>query len=301
MRRFGLKKRSEMALGRLALFAALRIAKRLTPEKIERWGRKLGGFIYVASRRYRGVAIRNLRAAYPEWSEQEVRDVARRTFENFARGALEFLYLNDMPPQAVGEWLSVEDTSPLDAVLEKGRGAIVITAHLGNWELLARKFALLGYRINVIARDSDDPTTTGLANSIRENAGYKVLSRDSSAIPAMRCLRKNELLGILPDQNTWSGIFVDFFGRPAATATGPAVLSLKTGAPILCGFARRVDGGFFEAVIYPPLEVPSTGDEEADILALTQAYTRVIEDEIRKDPAQWLWIHDRWRRSAECI
>jgi KDO2-lipid IV(A) lauroyltransferase len=103
----------------------------------------------------------------------------------------------------------------------------------------------------------------------------------------------------LPDQNTLSGIFVDFFGRPVATATGPAIFSLRSGAPIICGFAKRLGKGRFKVTIYPPLEVPLTGDEDADVHAITQSLTKAIEDEVRKDPAQWLWLHDRWKRTAE--
>jgi KDO2-lipid IV(A) lauroyltransferase len=293
------KKRAELLAGRLAVTSIARISKKLTPRRIRRWGAWLGDFMYVASSRYRGVAVRNLRAAFPEWSESQVRRVARDTFRNFARVSLEFFYLHELPPDQIDKWIDVVGMEHLDAALKGGRGVVVVTAHLGNWELLARTVAQMGYKISVIARDSDDPTMTGTANTIRQKAGYKVLPRDAAVLPAIRCLKKNEILGILPDQNTLSGIFVDFFGRPVATATGPAVFALKTGAPILCAFARRAEEGRFVAEIQPPLDVPLTGDDEADIHAVTAAFTKVIEDEIRKDPAQWLWVHDRWRRTSQ--
>jgi KDO2-lipid IV(A) lauroyltransferase len=296
-----LRKRIELAGGRLATVGLLRLSKHLNPKRIERWGARLGDFIFTASRRYRRVALRNLAAAYPDWGEKEVHKTARETFRHFGRGALEFFYLLNLPSKELDEWVVVEGKEHLDAALEKGCGAIIVTAHLGNWELFARKLVLLDYPLSVIARDSDDLMMTGVANSIRQNAGYKVFGRDSSVLPALRCLRKNEVLGILPDQNTLSGIFVDFFGRPAATATGPAVLSLRSGAPIICGFARRVEGGRFKILMYPPLDVPASGDEEADVYVLTAALTKIIEDEIRKDPAQWLWLHDRWKRAAEAL
>jgi Kdo2-lipid IVA lauroyltransferase/acyltransferase len=194
----------------------------------------------------------------------------------------------------IDRWVSIEGAEHMDRALEQGKGVILITAHYGNWELFARKLALCGYTLSVIARDSDDPGMTGIANRIRENAGYKVLSRDGSALPAIRRLKKNETLGILPDQNTFSGIPLDFFGRVALTATGPAVFSLKSGAPIICGFAHREPDGSFLVRISPPLEVALTGNEEEDIYRVTSAYTLAIEDQIRKDPTQWLWLHDRW-------
>lgn len=291
------RKRIELAAGKVGLSLVLILVKRLTPERITRWGRILGDFIFTASRRYRRIAIANLTAAFPEWSHDEVIRVARETFRNFSRGGLEFFYLLKLPREELDRWISIEGREHLDAALEKGRGVVAITAHFGNWEFFARKLVLLGYRLNVIARDSDDPTMTGIFNDVRQKAGYKVLPRDAAALPAMRCLRRNELVGILPDQNTMNGIFVDFFGRPAATATGPAVFALKSGAPVICGFARRDEEGSFKVTIYPPLDVQPTGDEESDVRALTAAITKAIEDEIRKAPEQWLWLHDRWRRA----
>lgn len=277
----------------------LRLSNRLNQSRIDHWGKSLGNFMFLASRRYRKVAIKNLTAAFPDWSKDQVRETARNTCRHFAKGMLEFLHILHMPKEDLDSWIDLEGREHLDAAIEDGRGAILITAHLGNWEIFARKLVLSGYKINVIARNSDDPAMTGIANKMRETAGYHVLDRDNSALPAIRSLRRNEVLGILPDQNTFTGIFVEFFGRPCATATGPAAFAIRTGAPIVCGFAHRTDDGRFKAVLYPPLDVPLTGNEKEDIFRLTQAITRAIEDEIRKDPAQWLWLHDRWKRASE--
>jgi len=294
-----LGKRAELAAGRVAIAALAKLSGKLNRERIGRWGTRLGDLAYFGSCRYRRVALANLAQAFPDWSQRDVRRTARETFRNFARGLLEFFYLQRVSPEELDEWIMIEGAEHVDAALAKGQGIICVTAHLGNWEILARKLARQGYRLSVIARDSDDPETTRIINHVRENGGYKVLGRDSSALAALRCLRKNELLGILPDQNTLSGVFVEFFDRPVAAVTGPAVLALKTGAAIMCGFARRTPEGRFKAVVYPPLDLPHTGSEEGDVHALTAAFTRVIEAEIRKDPAQWLWLHDRWRRTAE--
>lgn len=299
MKRRTFRKKMELLGGRIALSIVLRLSKHLNPKRIESWGNRLGNFAYAASRRYRTVTLKNLSMAFPDWSEDEVCRIARNTFKNFARSGLEFFYLLSLPSDELDRWIAVDGKEHLDGALESGRGAVVITAHLGNWEFFARKLVLLGYSVNVIARDSDDPTMTGVVNSAREGAGYRVLSRDNSALPALRALRKNQLVGILPDQNTFTGVFVEFFGRLAATATGPAVLSLKTGAPVVCGFCRRDEKGSFVATIYPPIEVSSTGDEDADVRNLTAEITKAIENEIRKDPAQWLWLHDRWKRASE--
>jgi KDO2-lipid IV(A) lauroyltransferase len=293
------KRKAQGKAGKLAMLVLSRLSKYLTPARIDRYGAKLGNLIYIASKRYRRVVLRNLAAAYPGWGAEKVRRVGRETFRHFARGTLEFFHLLNLTPEQVDESVEIEGREYLDAALENGHGAIIVTAHYGNWELFARKIVLMGYKLNVIARNSDDPTMTGVANRVRESGGYKVFGRDSAAIPALRCLRRNELLGILPDQNTLSGIFVDFFGRPVATATGPAIFALRSDAPIICGFAKRLGNGRFKATLYPPLKVPLTGDEDADVHAITQSLTKAIENEIREDPTQWLWLHDRWKRTAE--
>lgn len=299
MKKQKLSKRIVLLAGRMAVRVFLGLSNKLNQSRINRWGRRLGDFMYCASRRYRRVAIKNLSSAYPDWSKAQVRETAKSTCRHFAKGMLEFLYLLNLPTEELGRWIDLEGSEHLDEALSKGHGAILITAHLGNWELFARKLALSGYKLNVIARNSDDPTMTGTANKMREKAGYHVLDKKNSALPAIRALKRNEVLGILPDQNTFTGVFVDFFGMPCATATGPAVFALRSGAPVMCGFARRTEEGRFKAVIYPPLDVSITGNEEEDIHRLTQLLTKAIEDEIRKDPSQWLWLHDRWKRASE--
>ncbi|MEN6521670.1 MAG: lysophospholipid acyltransferase family protein [Armatimonadota bacterium] len=294
-----LSKRLELLGGRTAVWVLLRLSSKLNKSNISRWGKRLGDFMFLMSRRYRRVAIKNLTAAYPEWDEKKVRATARNTCRHFAKGALEFLHILHLPPEELDSWIDLEGREYLDEALAKGHGVILITAHLGNWEIFARKLVLSGYKVSVIARNSDDPAMTGVANKMRETAGYHVLDKNNSALPAVRSLKRNEVLGILPDQNTFTGIFVDFFGKPCATATGPAVFALRTGAPVVCGFARRNEEGRFKAKVYPPLDVPPTGNEKEDIHRLTQALTTAIEDEIRKDPSQWLWLHDRWRRASE--
>ena len=141
----------------------------------------------------------------------------------------------------------------------------------------------------------DHPGITGITTRIRESGGYRVFDKDQPIIGAFRCLKKNEVLGILPDQNESDGVFVDYFGRPAATATGPAVLSLRSGAPMVPFFAHRLPDGRYLARAYPRIEFEPSGDEERDIRDLTALFTAAIEREVRQHPTQWLWLHDRWK------
>jgi len=264
-------------------------------------GGALGSLFYRISRRYRTVALNNLRAAFgDEKSEREIEIIAKSVFRHFARGAVEFFYLLSLKPEQIDKMIDVEGMERIDDALKEGKGCIVITAHYGNWELLARKLVIRGHKVSVIARDSDDPGMTGIATKIRESGGYAVYDKDQPLIGAFRPLRRNELLGILPDQNeSHGGVFADFFGRPASTATGPAMFALRSGAPVVPVFAPRMPDGRYKAIAYPRIEFTPSGNEEQDIFGLTTLINQAIEDEVRRHPDQWLWLHDRWKLTHE--
>ncbi len=264
------------------------------------FGNAMGSAFFALSKRYRTVALKNLRAAYGnEKTEAEITEMAKAVFRHFSRGAFEFFYLLSLKPEQVGAMIEVEGLEHVDEVLSRGKGCIALTAHYGNWELFARKMVLLGYKVNVIARDSDDPGMTGIATRIRESGGYRVFDRDQPIIGAFRCLRNNEVLAILPDQNENDGLLVPFFGRLAATAVGPAVLSLKSGAPIVPGFATRNPDGTYTGRLYPAIEFEPTGNEENDVRELTALVNAAVERQVRLNPTQWLWLHNRWKRCPE--
>lgn len=287
-------------LGRNALSAMWRLSCLLRPWSVRVLGDTLGVAFYYVSSRYRNVAIDNLKAAYgDQMSEQQVRSTAKRVFRHFARGLFEFFYLTSLRPDQLDQLADIEGEENARSVLSEGKGCITITAHYGNWELMARKMVLRGYKVNVIARDSDDPGMTGIGRKLRESGGYKVYDKDQPLIGAFRALKRNEILAILPDQNDSTGIFVDFFGRPASTATGPAVLSLRSGAPLVPCFCARDSNGKYKVTIHPRIQFESTGDEQADVHELTALITAAIEQEIRLHPEQWLWLHDRWKRLRE--
>ena len=272
----------------------------LRPWIVNVLGNSLGLLFYYVSKRYRRIALANLTAAFSgEKSPAEIASLAREVFKHFARESLQFFRLVSLTREEIDRLVEVVGIENLDRALEKRRGCIAVTAHYGNWELLARKLVVMGYPVNVIARDSDDPGMTNIATSIREGAGYRVFDKDQPIIGAFRRLRNNEILGILPDQNDFQGIPVPFFGRLAATATGPAFLAIRSGAPIVPLFARRIEGGRYRIVIYPEIGFEPTGDEEHDIKILTTLITAAIEQEIRSNPAQWLWLHDRWKYARE--
>lgn len=279
----------------VALFL-LRGVFRLLPHGVALWiGGGCGALLFHSYRRRRELALANLRLAFPEQSEREKTSIALASFRHFGRVSAEFLRMPLLSKQQIAGMVSVERLHVLDDAIKGGKGAILITAHFGNWELMARHLADLGYPLSVVARDANDSRTTDIVNSIRTENGYKVFSRGNAARYMLGCLKKNEFVGILPDQNA-GDVFVEFFGQPCGSVTGPAVIHLRTGAPIIPTFCVRVKNRYVLEV-GEPLQVVTN-----DVGAIMQQVQKSVEDAIRKHPEQWLWFHDRWksaRRRAE--
>ena len=257
--------------------------------------RALGALAYSVSGRYRRVADKNLQIAYGNEMTAAQRDILiRSVFQSFAVGTAEFLEAPRWTPEQVKALALADSYEIVDQVLARGKGMILLAAHFGNWELLARRAALAGYNFAVIARQSEDVAFNEITDAIRANGGYTVLPRGGSPKAILQRLRGNGIVAILPDQKS-EDVFVPFFGRLAGTVAGPAVLALKTGAGIVPMFCPRQPDGTYRVVIYPEIDTTSTGDTDDDIKRIMADATAVIEEMVRKYPDQWLWLHDRWR------
>lgn len=234
----------------------------------------------------------HLQAALPE---VEPVKTTRRMFVHFAESLWELSRLHRRVPPVDESARRV-----LDEALAEGKGAIVISGHIGNWELLGQAIAAAGYPIATIARPLYDPRLTAWLQRWRSARGLQIIWRDRNSGKAiLRALRQNQLMAFLIDQDTKTpGDFVPFFGRPAYTPTVPAALALRTGAPVLlCWHHRRAKGHRIniERVHFTP-----SGDDRNDVLRLTALLTERLEAIIRAAPEQWVWLHKRWRtRSAK--
>lgn len=271
------------------------IARALSPPLAQRLGAAIGDLLFWCVPRYRGVARRNLAAAFA-WEAPQVEAVARQVFRNIGKTLVEFLRLPALSAAEIRQLCRLEGMEHLRAALAEGRGALIVTAHYGSWELLAARLVVEGIPLNVVARDADDGATDAFINRIRQGCGYRVIRRQSAPRRVLEALRRNEVVAILIDQNTTQGgRFVPFFGRTAATVTGPAFFALRAGAPLIPGFALRRPDGSHLGWLDPPVTLVRTEDREADVLQLTARLTALIEAQVRADPTQWFWIHDRWR------
>jgi KDO2-lipid IV(A) lauroyltransferase len=200
------------------------------------------------------------------------------------------------PLERVTAQVRVEGAEHVRAVLDRHGRALVLTAHLGNWELLTLAPALTGYPLTVVARALDSPWLDAWADRLRRTAGVEVVDKRAALRPVLDALRRGRLVGVLLDQNASrrEGVFVPFFGRLASTSRAMAVLALRTRTPVVPAFTRRLAPGRHEITIHPALGLPDAGDEDA-VRSLTADCTAAIEAAVRATPEQWLWSHDRWR------
>jgi len=260
-------------------------------------GRRLGDIFYLADRSHRRTAHSNLAFALGEGSlTPYLKRTARRACRFFGETFLDMLCLARRPPEERDRLLSMEGEAPLLNALAKGKGALLISAHFGQWEMAPALISRLG-RLNVVARPLDNPLIEAELEKIRFGLGETVIPKHQAARRILKALRNNEMVAILMDQNVLrrEAVFVDFFGKPAATTPAPATFHLRTGAPIFPVFCVPDGKDRYRIRIQPSVRFTATGDAPNDIIRLTQACTRIIEEHIRRQPELWFWFHDRWR------
>jgi KDO2-lipid IV(A) lauroyltransferase len=250
----------------------------------------------LARDRHRAVA--NLGIAFPEAPEMVRRAIAAAMFRNLGRNAYEFLNLESSTPAELDARVDrVEGMDEFQRAFGLGRGVIVITGHIGCWEMMPAYFASRGYPLAVVGRRMKVDRLNDRLIRIRSSVGVTTIDRNSSPRRLIEVLRRGHLLGVLIDQHTRvAGMYVPFFGRPAFTPTAVAKLSLMTGAPIL-PMGIYLGGNGRHVVHVLPTITPGTaaGDRDLQIRDLTERASLAVEDLIRIDPKQWVWFHHRWR------
>jgi Kdo2-lipid IVA lauroyltransferase/acyltransferase len=261
-------------------------------------GGGVGTVAYRLQGRLRKTGLRNLEVAFPEKSDAERGRILRRLYRNLGWLLAEFCQMPKYTPQNTRLFLRYEGLEKYLAARERGKGVLIVTGHLGAWELSSYYHSLMGYPMSIVIRRLDNAKVDRLVNEIRCLHGNRVLHKDDFARGLLGAMRHGETVGILMDTNMTppQGVFVPYFGRLACTASGLARVALKTGAAVLPGFMvweeaeRKYVLRFGEEI---PLTV--TDDDEADALANTAKFTAVIEEYVRRYPEQWLWVHRRWK------
>lgn len=263
-----------------------------------RVGEGLGVMFFLADRAHRRVALANLEVAFPQRSASEREAIARAMFRHFGRLLLELLKFASLPQQRQLELVEWEGAERVRLALAQGKGILFCTGHFGYWEHQALAHALMFEPMAVMARALDNPQLHGLLERLRTSNGNPVLYRHGAVRKALRLLSEGKGVGILIDQHMTSpdAIYVDFFGRPAATTSTLAALALRTGAPVIPLFAFPLPGGRYRMIYEQPIEPPDPDSPDA-VREFTQRCTDVLEMHVRRHPELWLWMHRRWRDS----
>jgi len=260
-------------------------------------GRALGRLLADLDPRHVRIAAENLRQAFPHWDEPRRLRTARAVYAHFGQTLVDILWMADQPRERLLSLIVEDGRENVDRVRAAGRGAVYVTAHFGNWEFYGVAWAWMGEPIGVVARPLDNPALDARLTAFRTRSGNTVISKRRALQDILRLLRQGAGVAILVDQNVQEqdGIFVEFFGRPAATTTVAAALAVKTGCALVPVHCEARPDGRYTFVYGRPLEWTSTGSREADIARLTQALTTEIEGWVRAHPEQWLWMHRRWK------
>jgi KDO2-lipid IV(A) lauroyltransferase len=250
--------------------------------------------------RHRHVARVNLRIVFPEMPDRERNRIARTSFQNAAMNLLEISRLPSITSATISSLVAYDPDQGLQnyrAALAKGKGILYLTGHFSSWELLPAAHALHGYPLSFITRPLDNHPLERYLLSIRESKGNKVINKKNSARQILKNLKSGGTAGILMDQNTslQEGMFVDFFGIPAATTTSVALFALRTDASVLPGYLTPMCRGRYTIKFLPPMNVIRTGNMTRDLEVNTRRFNEILEKIIREQPESWLWGHKRWK------
>jgi len=292
-------RKAKKGVTRVSLILITRMIKLfslIVPYRVGVWSGGVLGFVaYYLLPRERTRAIAHLTQVFSEKGASWIHQTARRCFIHLGKGLLEIML---MTPRRLEKVIEFRGEENLRAAISTGKGVIFVTGHIGNWELMGHAVAAR-YNLSVIAAPIEPEQVNNMIVDLRAGMGVKTIlrGRPGASRELVRVFKENRIMGILIDQDTdVESTFVDFMGRPAWTPTAAASMALKFGAPVIFGYVHRDRNNRHTMTVEGPLKLVRTDNSEKDIIANTAMLTKMIESAIRKNPAQWVWMHRRWRR-----
>jgi len=277
-----------------AIFDVLALVPPKTAEKIALFVSKIW---FVSDRRHRKVAIDNITLAFgDQMTTSEINRVARKTFFYAASMLFETPRIYALKPKDVTKYYTVHGLQHLRAAHNKGKGVLMLSGHLGNWEISVQLNNIARLKVCGVYRKLAFAPAERYFHEKRESAGSRLYPLKGAVHAIVRELKQGNCMALLIDQNAKrsQSVFIDFFGRTASANAGPAYLALLTGVPVIMYFFVRENGKYrFE--VLPELPVVNTGDLEKDLIANTRIFNKALEGIIRRYPDQWFWIHNRWK------
>ncbi|HTZ84483.1 MAG TPA: lysophospholipid acyltransferase family protein [Candidatus Acidoferrales bacterium] len=275
----------------------------LLPRSLSRaLGIAIAQLFYLLHFRLRQVGMRNLAMALPETTIKERKRILRGVFTSLGRQLAELCQFPRYTPENIDEVVVYDGLENYEHAYARGKGVLFLTAHFGGWELSAFAHSLHGHWLHVVMRPMDNPYLNRMIEHYRTMHGNKTVNKDDFVRGLLAAMKAGETVGILMDTNMTppQGVFVDFLGIQACSASGLARIALRTDAAVVPGFTIW-DGslGKYRLRFDPAVPLVRTGDLEKDIVANTQVFTKIIEEYVRKYPDQWLWVHRRWKTRPE--
>ncbi|MEG6585067.1 lysophospholipid acyltransferase family protein [Dendrosporobacter sp. 1207_IL3150] len=263
-------------------------------------GKVVGKLYYYAAGRQRKRAIVQMQESLGI-STKQAENLAVGLFNNLGQTFLEVMYMPALTPEKIRRYVEVENMHYLDEALAEGRGVVMLTAHIGNWEWLGATLAMAKLPITTVIKRQPNDQHTQILNEYREMVGIEVFARGTTElVAAAKALKQGKILAFLADQDGGkAGMFIEFLGKMAATPLGPSVFAKRFKSPIVPTFIVRNPSGGHKVLIRKPLYYENTGDENKDLYTITEKTTKVIEDIVKEYPDQWLWFQKRWNTKYE--
>jgi len=271
------------------------IAKRLSPPAADRFGAALGRITYHLAGSRRQIAKDNIRNTIGKtFSKKEIETLSKKVFQNIGRTLIETSRFEVLKRDGALR-ITQGDSSLLKKIYDGGKGGIILAAHFGNWELTACWPGIMGLPAHLLVGTQHNLLVDEMLNNFRRQMGVGIIPLDRQTRSAFKVLKAGELVVLAADQHAPSGIRINFLGRDALHARGPALFSIRTGAPICPFLIRRESYNRHIIICGNPIYPSNSGDEENDIRTMTEAYVRFYEEQIRQYPDQWMWTHRRWK------
>jgi KDO2-lipid IV(A) lauroyltransferase len=297
------------------LFIILSIPVAILPLKLSiKAGQILGLLVFYLWGSRRRIAIENIKESLvkrqelnpplPPFSKggrgginYSAEGIARETFKNLGKSLVEIIKVYYGFGKKIIDSVDIEGTENFNSAKLKGKGILFLTGHCGNWELMVVAASIKFSGVTIVARPINNPYINKLIENVRQRFGNNVIYKKGALKPLIQALKNNDSVGILMDQAVIpdEGYVIDFLGRGAWTTKMPALLARKTGAAVLPAFIHRTDGRH-KIKIYPQVELSGDNDKENAVKEDTKKFSRYIEEYIKEHPAEWLWIHRRWKR-----
>jgi len=257
-------------------------------------GRRLGSLAWHVARRDRKKALANLAIAFPDWPESKREQTIRAMFQHLGMCVFELAWMPNMTQESRSRLTVIEGLDRIMEIIDSGRGVVTFTAHCGNWEWLSYITGMCGRPVSVLQRERDSPQMNRWITRLRAGGGVHTIDRGSgtSARDMIQAIRRGGMLAFVIDQNIRTeSVKVPFFGKPALTPIGPARIAIRTEAVAVAATIERLPDGRHHVRFGEPIELNRTDDP----IALTALVTLAIEEQIRRAPEQWVWMHDRWK------